>query len=50
MELDPPMRTGRKRIDPRGALDAIIVRLRSGGQWNRLPKEYPDDSSIHRTF
>ena len=28
--LDPPKRTGRKRIDPRGALDAIIFRLRSG--------------------
>ena len=49
-ELDPPKRTGRKRIDPRGALDAIIFRLRSGCQWNRLPKEYPDDSSVHRTF
>jgi len=49
-ELDPPKRTGRKRIDPRGALDAIIFRLRSGCQWNRLPREYPDDSSVHRTF
>jgi len=26
-ELDPPTRTGRKRIDARGALDAIIFRL-----------------------
>ncbi len=49
-ELDPPKRTGRKRIDPRGALDAIIFRLRSGCQWNRLPSEFPDDSSVHRTF
>ena len=49
-ELDPPKRTGRKRIDPRGALDAIIFRLRSGCQWNYLPKEFPDDSSVHRTF
>jgi putative transposase len=49
-ELDPPKRTGRKRIDPRGALDAIIFRLRSGCQWNRFPKEFPDDSSVHRTF
>ena len=48
-QLDPPKRTGRKRIDPRGALDAIIFRLRSGCQWNRLPKEFPDDSSVHRT-
>ena len=49
-ELDSPKRTGRKRIDPRGALDAIIFRLRSGCQWNRLPNEFPDDSSGHRTF
>jgi transposase len=49
-ELDPPKRTGRKRIDLRGALDAIFFRLRSGCQWNRLPREFPDDSSVHRTF
>ena len=49
-ELDPPARTGRKRIDARSALDAIIFRLRSGCQWNRLPREFPDDSSVHRTF
>jgi transposase len=49
-ELDPPKRTGRKRIDQRGALDAIIFRLRSGCQGNRLPREFPDDSSVPRTF
>lgn len=47
---DPPKRAGRRRIDPRAALDAIIFRLRSGCQWNRLPREFPDDSSVHRTF
>jgi putative transposase len=49
-KLDPPNLRGRKRIDPRAALDAIIFRLRSGCQWNHLPKEFPDDSSVHRTF
>lgn len=49
-EYDPPKPTGRKRIDPRAALDAIIFRLRSGYQWNQLPHEFPDDSSVHRTF
>jgi putative transposase len=49
-EQDPPKRRGRKRSDARRALDAIIFRLRSGCQWNRLPAEYPDDSSVHRTF
>lgn len=47
---DPPKPTGRKRIDPRGALNAIIFRMRTGCQWNNLPKCFPDDSSVHRTF
>ena len=49
-EKDPPKPTGRSRIDPRAALDGIIFRMRTGCQWNRLPKEFGDDSSIHRTF
>lgn len=47
---DPPKTTGRKRIDPRKAFDGIIFRLRTGCQWNQLPKELGDDSSVHRTF
>lgn len=55
-ELDPPAKTGRPRIDPRAALDAIIYRGRAGLQWNQLPKAYadgtpcPDDASVHRTM
>jgi putative transposase len=49
-ELDPPKHTGRRRINARDALDAIIFRMRSGCQWNRLPSDFPDDSSVHRTF
>lgn len=45
-----PAKQGPPRIDQRGAFDAIIFRLRTGCQWNRLPWEYPDDSSVHRTF
>ncbi|MCC6497492.1 MAG: IS5 family transposase [Propionibacteriaceae bacterium] len=48
-EHDPP-KQGPPRIDQRGAFDAIIFRLRTGCQWNRLPWEYPDESSVHRTF
>ena len=47
-ELDPPKATGRKRADARKMLDAIIFRMRSGCQWNRLPKCLGDDSTIHR--
>src|SRR3954468_12941286 len=49
-EHDPPKNTGRPRVDQRAALDAIIFRMRSGCQWNHLPKDFPDDSSVHRTF
>jgi len=49
-ELDPPKGTGRKRADGRQALNGVIFRLRTGCQWNRLPKEFGDDSTIHRAF
>jgi putative transposase len=49
-DLDPPAPTGRPRIDQRRALDGIIYQLRTGCQWNALPREFGDDSSVHRTF
>jgi transposase len=49
-ELDPPKTTGRPRNDARATLDAILFRLRSGVQWNQLPPQFPDDSSVHRAF
>ncbi len=50
-EYDPPKKkTGRPRVDRRAVLDALIFRLRTGCQWNRLPKEFPDDSTVHRAF
>ena len=49
-ELDPPKSMGRKRQDPRRMLNGIIFRLRSGCQWNQLPRSLGDDSTIHRTF
>ena len=49
-ELDPPARFGPDRIDQRKAFDGVIYRMRSGVQWNHLPKEYGDDAIVHRTF
>jgi putative transposase len=46
----PKEHGGRKRIDWRAAFNGIIFRLRSGCQWNKLPQEFGDDSSIHRWF
>jgi putative transposase len=47
---DPPARFGPGRVDQRKALDGVIYRMRSGVQWNQLPPEFGDDSSVHRTF
>ena len=47
---DPPAKTGRKRSDERLAFDGVIYRMRTGCQWNHLPREFGDDSSVHRAF
>jgi len=47
-QLDPEPTMGRSRIDPRPALNGIIYPMRSGCQWNQLPRKFGDDSSIHR--
>jgi len=49
-ELDPPAATGRKRIDPRQALDGMIYHARTGCQWHAIPREFGDYRSIHRTM
>ncbi len=48
--LPPTEKGGRKRTDWRRAFNGIIFRMRTGCQWNRLPKEFGDDSTIHRWF
>ncbi len=47
---DPPKAKGRKRVDRRRVLDGIIFRLRTGCQWNHIPRVYGDDSTLHRCF
>lgn len=49
-ELDPPARTGRPRTGEREALNGIIYQMRSGCQWNHLPRQFGDDSSVHRAL
>ena len=49
-EHDLPRRTGRPRVNQRAILDAVVFRLRTGCQWNQMPSEFPDDSTVHRTF
>jgi putative transposase len=49
-EYDPPAATGRPRTGQREALNGIIYQLRTGCQWNQLPAQFGDDSSVHRTM
>jgi putative transposase len=46
----PPARTGRPRADLRRVLNGVIFRLRSSCPWNHLPKDFGDDSTVHRWF
>jgi putative transposase len=47
---DPAKPKGHRRVDLRRVLNGIIFRLRTGGQWNQLPKRLGDDSTVHRHF
>lgn len=40
----------RRRVDLRRVLNGVIFRMRTGCQWNNLPKAFGDDSSVHRHF
>lgn len=46
----PRKATGRPIADWRKCLNGIIYQMRSGCQWNFLPKSFGDDSTIHRWF
>ena len=46
----PPKKTGRPPADRRKVLNCIIHRMRSGCQWNKLPKELGSDRTAHRYF
>ncbi len=41
---------GRKAADPRKVLEGILYVLRTGCQWNAVPREYGSSSSLHRYF
>lgn len=46
----PASPKGHRRVDLRRVLNGIIFRLRTGCQWNQLPKRFGDDSTVHRHF
>jgi putative transposase len=49
-ELYPAKPKGHRRADLRPMLNGVIFRLRTGCQWNHLPKHVGDDSTVHRHF
>lgn len=46
----PAKPKGHRRVDLRRVFNGIIFRLRTGCQWNHLPKQFGDDSTVHRHF
>src|SRR5262245_6089413 len=46
----PAKPTGRKVADWRLALDGILFRLRSGCQWDQLPRRFGPTSTVHGWF
>ena len=41
---------GRRPADWRKTLNGVIFRMRTGCHWNKLPKQFGDDSTVHRWF
>jgi putative transposase len=46
----PTKATGRHHANWRKALDGIIFRMRSGCQWDRLPRRFGPKSTVHDWF
>ena len=49
-EFWPARRTGRHHADWRKALNGIIFRMRSGCQWDQLPRKFGPKSTVHDWF
>ena len=48
--LPKPARRGRKPIDRRRVIDAILYIVRSGCQWRMLPRDFPNWSTVYGIF
>jgi putative transposase len=46
----PAKPTGRKVANWRRALDGVIFRMRTGCQWDQLPREFGAKSTVHDWF
>lgn len=43
-------RRGQPHVDFRPVVNGIIFRMRTGAQWNQLPRKFGADSTVHRWF
>lgn len=48
--LPPQARRGRKPIDRRQILNAILYLVRTGCQWRQLPREFPNWKTVYTVF
>ncbi len=48
--LPKPARRGRKPLDRRRVLDAVLYVVRSGCQWRMLPRDFPKWSTVYGIF
>lgn len=46
---DPQKRKGRPRTDQRRIIDGLIFKVRTGCQWNLIPRVYGSDTTLYRT-
>lgn len=49
-EFWPDKQTGRHHADWRRAFNGIIFRMRSGCQWDQLPRQFGPKSTVHDWF
>ena len=50
LEFWPRQPTGRRHADWRAALNGIIFRMRTGCQWEQLPRKFGPKSTVHDWF
>lgn len=48
--LPKPAKTGRRRIDRRWIVNAILYLLRTGCQWRLLPRDFPNWKTVYTVF
>lgn len=49
-EAVPPERSGRRRVEPRAVVNAVLWALSTGHGWSRLPGRYPSRPTCARRF